>query len=74
MIADQNVKSNFKNEEKKLQALSNIEAGDNNINIELKKDLNNIIKKDMSEIETSEYIYNQKINMYEDMAQTEAAA
>lgn len=68
MIADQNVKSNFKNEEKKLQALSNIEAGDNNINIELKKDLNNIIKKDMSEIETSEYIYNQKINMYEDMA------
>ena len=68
MIADQNVKNNFKNEEKKLQALSNIEAGDNNINIELKKDLNNIIKKDMSEIETSEYIYNQKINMYEDMA------
>ena len=68
MIADQNVKSNFKNEGKKQQALSNIEAGDNNINIELKKDLNNIIKKDMSEIETSEYIYNQKINMYEDMA------
>lgn len=76
LISDQKTEVKKKQEEKKIQfedkklkALTNVEDNDNHIDIQLKQDLNNIVKKDLSEIEPSQYVYNKETNMYEDLAQ-----